>query len=288
MGGSHSQSSEKNMIQIAPNFWNIRGSFKVVLGMVDIRTHMSLIKLNNNKFLVIDTIPFSGNLQNMFNEITNNGNDIEAVIATHPFHTMAFKDFYEKYPNIDYYGTPRHLRTIKDIPWKGTICDESVKTKWNSEVEFRIPDGAEWDNPLPESYNHFVSCWVYSKLAKTIHVDDTLIYMKDAPFTAKLVGYKDDTLMFHPSISGPGLKSETCAPYEFKNWVQDILNNWEIDNICCAHMDNKIGGGSTALQNLLNNSEDVFKELSENAKDNSLNTRSSYYQKYNVKGCECG
>lgn len=40
-----------------------------------------------------------------------------------------------------YYGTPRHLRVNKDIPWAGDIHDCQVKSLWEPEVEMRIPAG---------------------------------------------------------------------------------------------------------------------------------------------------
>lgn len=47
---------QKNeLYQIAPDFWNVRASFKT-FKIIDIGTHMSMIKLRNGKFLVIDTI----------------------------------------------------------------------------------------------------------------------------------------------------------------------------------------------------------------------------------------
>src|SRR3989338_2874866 len=110
--------AEKSIKEIGTNFFNIRTSFKIK-GLINIGTHMSLIKLSTGKFLVIDTVPLDEALKKEIDQLTNNGNDIEAVVATHPFHTLAFPDFYKNYPNAPYYGTPRHLRNQKDIPWAG-------------------------------------------------------------------------------------------------------------------------------------------------------------------------
>ncbi|CAF4947581.1 unnamed protein product, partial [Rotaria magnacalcarata] len=60
-------------------------------------------------------------------------------IAVHPFHTLAFPAFYEAFPNTKYYGTPRHLRRLTQIPWAGSLEDCQTRKIWEPEVELRIP-----------------------------------------------------------------------------------------------------------------------------------------------------
>lgn len=127
--------------QIGPGFWNVRTSFKL-FRIFDIGTHMSVIQLRSGNFLVIDTVEINDELKKELDDLTNNGTKIEAVVAVHPFHTLAFPGFYKLYPNAKYYGTPRHLRKLKDIEWAGQLdnCKESL-SKWEPEVELRIPAG---------------------------------------------------------------------------------------------------------------------------------------------------
>jgi hypothetical protein len=125
---------------IGPGFWNVRGRFKI-LKVIDIETQMSIIQLRNGKFLVIDTVEMNDRLRQEIDHLTNNGENIEAVIATHPFHTLAFPAFYQLYPKAAYYGTPRHLRRLTDIPWKGNLDDCNLRKKWEPDVEMRIPAG---------------------------------------------------------------------------------------------------------------------------------------------------
>lgn len=284
-------------IHFSPNLWNFRGSFNVAGGMINVGTQMSLVKLSNDNFLVIDTMPMSICQQAEFDRLTNKGKLIEAVVATHPFHTLSFPDFYQSYPNVPYYGTPRHLRNLTQIPWAGDITNENVRTLWKDDIEMRIPDGAEWVNPQPESTNHFTSCWVYCKAAKTIHVDDTLTYIEKAPFVTKLF-VSDDTLMFHHSMAKLGLYHTSDGPNDFRTWVQSVLDDWKFDNLCCAHLDNKIGSADKALQDLLNNSDTTFQELiskfskescgHEHYDSNGKDKDKDDSPKYNVKGNECG
>jgi hypothetical protein len=141
--GSHSAHSinRDELHQIGPGFWNVRSRFKILAKLVDIETHMSFIQLHNGNFLLVDTVELDDHLRQEINHLTDNGDKIEAVIGIHPFHTLSFPAFYEAYPNAAYYGTPRHLRRLTKIPWTGSLDDCRVKTKWEPDVELRIPAG---------------------------------------------------------------------------------------------------------------------------------------------------
>lgn len=133
---------EKNeLYQIGPGFWNVRGRFRILAKLVDIESQMSIIKLQNGNFIVVDTIELNDDLRQEINHLTDNGDKIEAVLGTHPFHTLSFLDFYQSYPNAAYYGTPRHLRRLSQIPWSGSLDNCQIRTKWQPEIELRIPDG---------------------------------------------------------------------------------------------------------------------------------------------------
>eukprot|EP01126_Amoeba_proteus_P063908 TRINITY_DN8870_c0_g1_i2.p1 TRINITY_DN8870_c0_g1~~TRINITY_DN8870_c0_g1_i2.p1 ORF type:complete len:287 (+),score=38.01 TRINITY_DN8870_c0_g1_i2:822-1682(+) len=274
---------------IAPGFWNIRGRFKI-FGLVNIGTQMSVIKLSNDKYLIVDTVPLDDETRDELDTLTEKGTLIEAVLATHPFHTLAFPDFFQHYPNAPYYGCPRHLRTLPQIPWVGSFDDPEILRKWEPEVEMRIPAGAEFVNPLPESSNHFVSVWVYSRLAKTVHVDDTVCYLSDPPMVLQLLGIKKDTLFWHTSMLGPAFYPTPEAPQDFRRWVEDLLNDWDFDNFCIAHKNNMIGGAREALREALDRVGDDLNRLSEERRiQNCAQKRAGGESAdWNVKGNECG
>jgi len=274
--------------QIAPNFFNIRHSFRIMMGLINVGTHMSLIKLKNGNYLVIDTIPLSPGLKQEIDVLTDFGTKMEAVIATHPFHTLAFPSFYQAYPDAPYYGTPRHLRKWPQIPWKGSVDDCEIRSKWYPEVEMRIPDGAEFVNPMPERTNHFSGVFVYHRESLTIHVDDTLFYAVEPNILMKLGGFRHGQLSFHPSMNSVGLHHTPEAPYLFRDWVNGILNDWEFDNLVTAHMGNKIGGAKKLLRELLDRSLPNFDRLHEKYAKNPSSTTEPSDQHYNVDGSECG
>jgi hypothetical protein len=286
--GNSNTTTEKQIHAITPEFYNIRTSFKLFKGIVDIGTHMSLIKLSSGKYLVIDTVPLDDELKQELDQLTNNGNDIEAVVATHPFHTLAFPGFYKAYPNVPYYGTPRHLRIQKDIPWAGNIMNEL--DRWAPDVQMRIPAGAEFVAPQPESYNHFTCVWVFSTAARTIHVDDTINYVDTPSLLFKLAGKKAGQMEFHMSIKGPGLYPTEDAPVQFKQWVLDILRDWDFDNACCAHVGRKIGGAHALLERTLKEAQPLFDKLIKRHQGKlmvDLDDGKDCAQ-YNVNGNECG
>eukprot|EP01125_Pyxidicula_operculata_P000027 TRINITY_DN1002_c0_g1_i1.p1 TRINITY_DN1002_c0_g1~~TRINITY_DN1002_c0_g1_i1.p1 ORF type:complete len:305 (-),score=63.32 TRINITY_DN1002_c0_g1_i1:88-1002(-) len=304
MGNNSSTTPKQRLVEIGPGFWNCRASFPFLKGLVDIGTHMSFIKLSNGKILVIDTVPLDDNLKAEIDALTDNGKNIEAVLATHPFHTLAFNGFYAAYPNTEYYGAPRHLRRLTDIPWAGRIDDPKILSKWAPDVEMRIPAGAEFDNPLPESYNHFVCVWVYHPASKTIHVDDTINYFGNPSVLMRIAGKSKGLMQFHDSMRGPGLHPTTSAPVEFKEWVKSILEEWEFDNMCCAHIENKIGNAKQSLAQCLDDAEPIFEKLirtnkqieeeekkserSKSEEDSADEQHMKECAKYNVEGNECG
>lgn len=306
--GSNPAHIEKNdLFEVARHFWNLRVNFKMYAGLIDLGSHMSLIRLNSGKFIVIDTVMMTDQSRAAIDRLTDNGSQIEAVLGVHPFHTLAFPAFHQAYPKAKYYGTPRHVRRLTQIPWCGSLEDANVRKKWEPEVELRIPAGkrylpswylvnrgdllgAEFVNPLPESSNHFVSVFVFHRSSLTLHVDDTIIYGDHPNFLLKLVGFKHGSMSFQPSIKGPGLYPTPEAPIEFRNWMRTMLKDWPFDNICCAHSGVKIGGAHEQVVELVNDSESFFDKLSakNRKKTPDLETSGNLPPSMNVSGDECG
>jgi len=274
--------------EVVQNFFNIRGTFKLA-HIIKLGTHMSMIRLQSGKFLVLDTVALNPALKEEIDLLTNKGQEIEAVVATHPFHTLYFLGFYKEYPNVPYYGTPRHIRTIKDIPWAGSVIDCAVRTKWHPEIDMRIPAGAEFIAPMPEKSNHFSGMFVFHAASRVIHIDDTVNVVEEPGLLLKMFGFRDGDMMFHPTIKGHGLYPTHEAPYQFKAFIEGILHDWDFDSICAAHIGNKIGGAKQGLQYTLDKAEPLFKKLSEKNKKHDANQEPPKDpNSMNVEGNECG
>jgi hypothetical protein len=264
LAGSLAQPTNK-LIPMGNGFWNVRSDFYI--DGLDIGTQMSIIKLRTGRFIILDTIQLTTDLKGQIDNLTNNGTLIDAVLATHPFHTVFFPAFYAAYPKpIAYYGTPRHLRVWPNLPWAGTTWDCAVRSKWLPDVRFRIPRGSEFVAPQPESSNHFSGIHVFHVPSKTIHVDDTIMF--NEPFNGDM--------MFHPSIFTVGLYHIPQAPTAFGNFISDIIAQWDFENICAAHDGIKQGGAkdqlkhTLSLANLLLDALIVEYTISPNATDANL------------------
>ena len=159
------------------------------------------------------------------------------------------------------------MKTQPEIPWKGELrCDDSLKLL-EPEIEMRIPAGGEFVDPKPPRSNHFSNIFVFHKASKTIHNDDNWMVANDPGFLLRLFGMKDGKLSFHRSIMGPGLFPTKEAPWQYKKWVQDIVNDWDFVNLCTAHNGNAIGNAKELLNEALVAFEPKFQEISDRNKD---------------------
>eukprot|EP01041_Mallomonas_annulata_P003004 gene3004-5887_t len=233
----------RHLILIGKGFWNLRAPFPFLFGLVDV---FSLFRLSTGRFLVIDTCSLSQEAKVEVDKLTENGTLIDAVVATHPFHTLAFVKFHSYYPNAKYYGTPRHLLNV-NIPWAGDVNEVTIREMWEPEVSMRIPAGAEFVNPV----SHFSSLFVFHRESKTIHDDDTICFSENPGFVAQLAGLKPGSMFFHVSLKTDGLYPTEEAPLQFKEWVLKLITDWDFDNICTAHKGNKIGGAKELLMHTI-------------------------------------
>jgi hypothetical protein len=138
----YSKHHKKNELhEIGPGFWNVRSDFKLLAKTINIGTHMSIAKLSDGNFVVFDTVELNNHLRKQIDQLTDNGNLIEGVIGIHPHHTQSFLAFYQTYPQAAYYGTPRHLQQLPQIPWLGSLDDCNVRQKWEPDVYMRLTAG---------------------------------------------------------------------------------------------------------------------------------------------------
>ncbi|KAI8852922.1 hypothetical protein BC829DRAFT_383281 [Chytridium lagenaria] len=275
--------TENKIKELAPGFFNLRASLPKLFGMLDVGTHMSFIRLQNGKILIVDTVELTPALKAEVDALTENGTLIDGVLGTHPYHTMYFTSFHKHYPNAKYYGSPRHLKLFPGIPWAGDLNDEKVRSLWEPEVEMRIPDGAEFVHPLPERTNHFSNVFVYHKASKTVHVDDTILVFQQPGMLMRFAGISDGQLAFHPSLTGPGLYPTEEAPKQFKCWMEKMLHDWDFENIVSAHTGYWLGGANARVRKLLEKHEDKLKNLSKNKSSNAEEWAANWQNT-----CECG
>ena len=226
----------EQILNIADNFWNIRGDFKIG-GIINIGTHASIVRCKNGKFVLLDAYTLQGKLKNQVDALTNNGADLEAIINLHPFHTIHVQKVHESYPNAKLYGTQRHLDKFPDLPWQAQLTESSeFADLFADDFEFSVPAGVDF---ISANENlHFSSVLAYHKASKTIHVDDTLMYLK---FPSIIGVLKKPQISFHMTLAQT-LEKRAGAATDFRNWAIQLTQQWaDAENLCAAHSSSLLG-----------------------------------------------
>ncbi len=219
------------MLRIADDFLNIRGSFKVG-GLIDIGTQCSLVRRANGGFVFLDSYTLGAAAQRDVDALTNGGKDVEAILNLHPFHTIHVPAMHKRYPKARLYGTARHLSRFPDLPWEKTRTEQARLHKlFEEDFEFSVPRGVDFVSANEKV--HFSSVLVLHRASRTIHVDDTLMYVR-LPLPVRALGLRD-TLLFHPTLR-QALEKRKGAGQDFRGWAEELAEGWrDAENLCAAH-----------------------------------------------------
>jgi hypothetical protein len=220
------------LIKISDSFWNIRGSYKIK-GLIDVGTQASLVKIENGKFIFLDSLTLKGDVLKQVDKLTNGGRDVEAVLNLHPFHTLHVEYKFKKYPNAKHYGTARHLSMFPELKWEDLKTEDiELHQMFSLDLEFSVPRGVDFISN--DQSVHFSSVLAYHRSSKTIHVDDTFMYI-NLPKIMNLVGISDP-ISFHPTLS-KALETRKGATVDFVKWARELAECWsDAENLCAAHM----------------------------------------------------
>jgi hypothetical protein len=226
----------EQILKITDDFWNIRGDFKLG-GFLNIGTHCSLVRRRNGKYVLLDTYTLPAEIKAIIDAKTNNGNDIEAIINLHPFHTIHVAGVHKHYPNAKLYGTRRHHEKLHDLPWQPELIESDECTAlFADDIEFSIPAGVDFISRNEKV--HFSSVMAYHRASKTIHVDDTLNYLVLPGLLGKL---KKPEIAFHFTLS-KALVKRAGAAEDFRIWVKRLAREWvDAENLCAAHSATVLG-----------------------------------------------
>lgn len=162
----------EQIIKISDDFWNIRGDFKLG-GFLNIGTHSSLVRRGNGKCVLLDAYTLPADIKATIDAQTRDGDDIEAIINLHPFHTVHVPGVHKQYPNAKLYGTRRHHETLHTLPWQPEHTEsDKCAALFADDFEFSIPAGVDFISRNEKV--HFSSVIAYHTASRTVHVDDTL------------------------------------------------------------------------------------------------------------------
>jgi len=220
----------EQILQISDDFWNIRGDFKIG-GILNIGTQASLVRRRNGKFVLLDAYTLQGDIKEQIDALTNNGDDIEAIINLHPFHTVHVKKAHQQYPKANLYGTQRHVEKFPDLPWQPERSESAACADlFADDLEFSVPAGVDFISS--NEHLHFSSVLAYHKASKTIHADDTLMYLQLPGLLGKIV---KPEMAFHMTLPKT-LEKRAGAVKDFRAWVARLADQWsDAENLCAAH-----------------------------------------------------
>lgn len=218
-------------IQVSGNFWNFRGSFKIA-GVLDVGTQASLVRLGSGKFVFLDAYSLSPSARREVDELTDGGEQLEAILNLHPFHTLHVERMHEMYPQATLYGTARHLSKFPELPWADLRTeDPALHTLYAPDFDFSVPRGVDFISSN-ESL-HFSSVLVLHRASKTIHSDDTLMYVR-LPLLMSWMSM-NNSVSFHPTLARV-LEKRAGAVQDFRDWATNLIKRWKhAENLCAAH-----------------------------------------------------
>jgi hypothetical protein len=220
----------EQIIEVADGFWNIRGSFKIA-GLLDVGTHASLVRRKDGSFVLLDACTLSDATRRWIEALTDGGDAIKAVIHLHPFHTVFARKLHIQFPNATLYGTARHAAKLPELPWSDLRAEApELHALFSDDLLLSVPRGVDF---IPANENlHFASVLAIHPASKTLHVDDTLSYLKLPKLLRPL---KEDVMMVHPSLAQV-LERRAGAVADFRSWTRELVESCrDVDNLCAAH-----------------------------------------------------
>lgn len=224
------------ILKISDDFWNIRGEFKIG-GVLNIGTHASLVRRANGQFVLLDAYSMDDKVKAQLDTLTNNGADITAIINLHPFHTVHVRKVHQLYPHARLYGTQRHVNNFPDLPWEPELTESTeCAALFADDFELSVPAGVDFISS--NEHLHFSSVLAYHKPSKTIHADDTLMYLQLPGLLGKI---KPPEVTFHMTLAKT-LQRRPLAAEEFRRWARQLAEQWcDAENLCAAHSATLLG-----------------------------------------------
>lgn len=220
-----------DILRVSEDFWNIRGSYRIG-GFIDVGTQASLVRRSNGRFVFLDSYTLTSRVSGQVDELTGGGEMVEAILNLHPFHTVHVRRMHELFPQARLYGTARHLEKFPELPWeKARTEDPALHREFAKVFDFSVPRGVDF---ISANENvHFSSVLVYHRASRTIHSDDTLMFIR-LPSALRMFGLAD-RLGFHPTLA-KALEKRPGAAQDFRDWAGELIHDWgDVENLCAAH-----------------------------------------------------
>ena len=217
----------EQIINLGTGFWNIRGTFRIG-GILNIGTHCSLIQLASGRFVFLDSYTLTGDVRAKVMALTNNGQDVEAILNLHPFHTVHCAQMAKDFPQAVCYGSSRHHKKIPEIQWAEDLVESEAVAQRYSDIKFSLSQGIHYISS--NEMIHAGSLLAFHPASQSLHVDDTFMSVPLKILQAVL-----PELLLHPTTK-KALKNEPNAGKQYCDWATELAHDWrDVRNFCAAH-----------------------------------------------------
>ncbi|NCP14497.1 MAG: hypothetical protein GW858_10080 [Sphingomonadales bacterium] len=219
------------MIRLHDDFWNIRGSFKIAK-VIDIGTHMSLVRRPNGRFIIVDSYSLAGDELAEVMALTDEGKAVDAILNVHPFHTIHCQTLKDALPHAKMIGTRRHRQEVPDLDWdSASIEDVATQSGFMDALEFSTPRGVDFVSA--DDSVHVASVLVRHRASGIVHVDDTINVLMPPAILKSL--FPEPRLRFHPMLK-KALEERSGAADDYAEWARDLAQEWAgTPAVCAAH-----------------------------------------------------
>ena len=219
----------RRLVNLGSGFWNVRCTMKLA-GIVNVGTQVSIVRLQNGRFIFLDSYTLNGEIRELVMGLTQDGNLVEAVLNLHPFHTLHCAAMARDFPTAKFYGSERHHRVCTSVPWETEgVESAAVADRYSRDLQFSLPAGVQYFSENEKV--HAGSLLAFHPASGSLHVDDTLNVL---PVPGALRGYVP-RLVLHPTL-GAAMNAEDGAEEKFCRWLEEIGARWRgTKSVCAAH-----------------------------------------------------
>ena len=219
------------LIDLGNGFWNLRGDYRIG-GVINVGTQASLVQRPGGRFVWLDSYTLDDRSLDQAMALTDGGKAVEAILNLHPFHTLHCEWATRTFPDAKLYGSARHKSRFPNLTWEEpNVEDSRVAELYADTFEFSLPRGVDYISA--DEKVHFSSLLAFHRASGSVHVDDTLSYLK-LPFPISLVK-RETGLFFHPTLA-KALEPQASASDDFRAWAHELGERWgEAARVCTAH-----------------------------------------------------
>ena len=212
---------------LGAGFWSIRGSF-IKDNIIDIGGQCALIKLQSGRFIFLDSYSLTGEVRAQVMTLTTNGDEVEAVLNVHPYHTVHCAQMAKDFPHADFYGSARHATQVPEVQWSNDLVESDVIAQRYPELEFSLSKGIHYISP--DDSTHAGSLLVHHPASCSTYVDDTF----EVP-PSKLFNDVQPKLGLHITTKKALIDAPDAAK-QYHDWVTQLAHQWrDTRNFCAAH-----------------------------------------------------